>query len=131
MGPYRNKIDFMPKEDIPMLKEPKEITSFEEKIYALRAFLPGPIRRLMAIFLFLPIYVISFILAFFILAPVSWILFGDTTKWWDKTYYESSGYQYAECWMPACFVKGTIALFTDRLEFYRGIRTGKVKKARQ
>src|SRR5690606_12346084 len=76
IGPYRDKAE------VPKEKKMEPELSFEEKIIKARMRIPGPIRRISAIVLFVPVMAVSFVLAV-VLAPLCWIATGSFTVFWD------------------------------------------------
>jgi len=108
LGPYRNK------EKMPMKPE----LFFEEKIIQARMRVPGPIRRIAGIVLFVPVVAISFLLAVLI-APFCWIATGSLKVFWD---YGNERYLYQESLCRNPFLRGTTSLFFDNREVYEKIR---------
>lgn len=120
LGPYRNK------SKPPIEKKMKPNLFFEEKIIQARMKIPGPIRRSMAVVLFLPIIILSFSAAI-LLAPFCWIIFGDLTYHWDCCY-ESDQYNFKNCWRREPLLIGTTALFKDKSKFYKQLREGRLHR---
>lgn len=122
-GPYRNKAK------IPKGKKvkPKSDLLFEEKVLKLRKALPGPVRRLLAIILFVPIIALAFLFAI-VSVPFAWIASGNAAWIWDRSYYDAGHYTCNRRWQYIPLLRGTTALFWDKEDFYSGIREERVRR---
>lgn len=112
IGPYRDKAE------VPKEKKMEPELLFEEKIIKARMRIPGPIRRMGAIILFIPVIVVSFVLAV-VLAPLCWIATGSSTILWD---FAENQYSHSRSLYRDPLLRGTTALFFDKSELYKRIR---------
>jgi hypothetical protein len=78
----------------------------EEVIQSFRRKIPGPLRRLLAVVLIVPTYVLSALLAVFIVAPTLYILTGKWKCWFDL-------YGDRDSDSPRITLRGTHSLFFD------------------
>lgn len=102
-----------------VLKE--EPLSFEEKISNFRKTIPGPIRRILGLLLFVPVHVVSFVLAV-VMAPFVWILYGEVDRHCAKFTGPAHGY-----YTTGPLLSGTNVLFYDD-DVYRDVRLRKRTK---
>lgn len=112
IGPYRDKAE------VPKEKKMEPELLFEEKIIKARMRIPGPIRRISAIVLFVPVMAVSFVFAV-VLAPLCWIATGSFTVFWD---FGEDQYSHHRSLCRNPLLRGTTALFFDKSELYRRIR---------
>lgn len=105
----------------------KELLSFEEKICNIRNRIPGPLRRLLGLVLFVPVFIVSFIVTI-CLSPIVWIVTGKIDKHCDRQPKSIHGFDQYFITIP--LLRGTSALFGDN-DVYEDIRLGKRKKINQ
>jgi hypothetical protein len=81
----------------------------EEVIQSFRRKIPGPLRRLLAVVGIVPTYVLSALLAVFVVAPTLYILTGKWKCWFD--FYGDRDSDHSD--PPRITLRGTHSLFFD------------------
>ncbi len=120
VGPYRKAAEKPP--------APVYDAILEERILQWRSQLPGPLRRLLALVFYVPVYVLSFVFAC-ISGPVVWVLLGEIRPAYDAGV-QTGAYGNTLYYTPALLMRGTSALFVNydaadirALRKYRGKKT--------